>query len=305
MQVNSQILQVRAAVESAVTGRASEAGSAQSGAVTATEGVQGRNEGRCTGRGADSAVREALLRGVGGGLAAAVEAQLREDVAHVVARRVLADDELRRDLFVRRALGNEGQHFALARRQVVPVVAGALHADELLDDALRDLRVEQRFSACHRPQRLEQPRAGDVLQHVSCRARQQRGDDRFLLGERRQHQHLRRRQLAAHLAAGRDAVHAVHPHVHQHDVRLVRTRLLDRVSAVRRFGDHSKVRLDFERRAKAHPYHLVVIDDHQPRLHESPPIGTETLMCVPSPGSLRTPSVPPTSSTRWRRLPMP
>ena len=77
------------------------------------------------------------------------------------------------------------------------------------------------------------------------------------------------------------------------------------VLAVARFGDDGEVGLDFERRAQPHPHHLVVVDDHQPRLHASPPNGTDTLMRVPSPGSLRTSSVPPTSSTRCRRLPMP
>ena len=258
----------------------------QSGAVTATEGVQGRNRGPEGGDVQAVAPTQPFvrpfLRGVGGGLVAAVEAQLREDVAHVVARAVfslttsfaaislfVAPSAMRVSTSRRAPSGRPRRRWGAAcrRASTTPFVTFESSSDSRVPPtaAPRATARGRRSSARILPRppaarRRPFPPANDVS--IST----------FVAG--------------SSLRTSRQAAMPSMPSIRTSISTMSGwcARAFDRVSAVRRFGDHSKVRLDFERRAKAHPYHLVVIDDHQPRLHESPPIGTETLMCVPRAG---------------------
>src|SRR5436305_11212881 len=62
-------------------------------------------------------VDELLAHRVDPGLHASAQPELVEDVADVVLHRVLGDDELSRDLFVRHASGDQSQYLDLAPRE--------------------------------------------------------------------------------------------------------------------------------------------------------------------------------------------
>src|SRR3954469_3863238 len=67
-------------------------------------------------------VREAQPVRDGGRLRAAAHVELREDPRDVDARGLLGHEELRADLAVRRAAGDEREHLTLARRQAERVL---------------------------------------------------------------------------------------------------------------------------------------------------------------------------------------
>ena len=76
------------------------------------------------------------------------------------------------------------------------------------------------------------------------------------------------RECAAGLddATGRlDAVHARHPHVHQHDVGFERRRLPDGLGAVARLTDDGHVVLRLQHHPKAQPQQRLVVDEQHSR----------------------------------------
>src|SRR5690349_24572825 len=101
-----------------------------------------------------------------GGLAAAGDAQLAEDVRHVNAGRLRAYEQLGGDLRVRATLGEQLEHLALALGQAERIDAGLVAALELDARAASERAdvLEQRGGADRlgQPRGLEQ-RGGRVL----------------------------------------------------------------------------------------------------------------------------------------------
>ena len=71
-------------------------------------------------------------------------------------------------------------------------------------DAMRR-RVEETLALSYSADSPDQVAALDLFQYVAGRPGHDRGEERFIVGERRQHQNLRFRQLGADLAGGFDA----------------------------------------------------------------------------------------------------
>jgi signal transduction histidine kinase len=101
------------------------------------------------------------------------QVELHEDAADVLLDRALGDEDPVRDPRVGRALGHQGQHLALARRQDVERVVAAAGQDELLHQG----RIHHRGAGGDAPDRVYEVRdVGDpALQQVAdaLAARQQ------------------------------------------------------------------------------------------------------------------------------------
>jgi hypothetical protein len=87
---------------------------------------------------------EARLVGEDNGLYAVPQIELLEQARDVRRRRVLADDELGRDLGVREAARDEAQHLSLARRQGVKLALASGTGSTKLDQPPRDGGREER-----------------------------------------------------------------------------------------------------------------------------------------------------------------
>ena len=110
-------------------------------------------------------------------------------------------------------------------------------------------------------------------------------------------------------AVAAQAVHARHPHVHQHDVGPVRPRELDRLLAVGGLGDDRDVVLAVEQRAEAGAHHRLVVGE-QDRDHAGRPrvrAGSVASTRQPPLGAGPASSVPPSAAARSRipRTPLP
>src|SRR5207245_2507820 len=117
--------------------------------------------------------------------------------------------------------------------------------------------------------------------------------------ERRQDQHARFRAGLGEPARRLEPVDARHADVHQHDVRAVPERELDRLPALARLADHLDRRVELEQLAEARPDERLVIDDQDANGHRSS-YGIRALTTKPPPAGAPVSSVPPCSSTRSR-----
>ena len=78
--------------------------------------------------------------------------------------------------------------------------------------------IEQRLAGGDTPDRVDEVGAPDLLEQVAGRAGHDRVEQRLVVGERRQHQALQRRDARADVAAHLDAVAVGEPHVEDRDV---------------------------------------------------------------------------------------
>src|SRR5439155_25017024 len=98
------------------------------------------------------------------GLRARVCLELREDVTDVALHRLLADEELRRDVGVRHPVGEELEDLPLPRREhVVLVLAG--------QERRHERRVDVALAARHLLDRAEERLVRRLLEDVTLRAR--------------------------------------------------------------------------------------------------------------------------------------
>src|SRR4051812_14222231 len=200
-------------------------------------------------RGRSAGLHDAGLVREDDGLHAVAETELHQHVRDMCLHRRLADEELLRDLGVREPACDQLQHLELPRRQLAESRRRrrrrAPGAHELLDQAPRDGRREQRVAVRDRPNAVDEPLGRDVLQQEAARARSQRVEDVLVHVEGRHHHDLRLACAAVREQAPRrlDAVELGHAHVHQHDVRLEPPRLGDRLDAVGRLADNVDVLL--------------------------------------------------------------
>ena len=110
------------------------------------------------------------------GLGPALEAELREDRAHVVLDGLVRQEDGVGDLLVRAPVGQEQEDLPLLPRsgvrRLVDIGAGRDLADTV-EDPLRDGRVEQRLSPAGGRQDRDELGGPRLLEHVAVRA----GDD--------------------------------------------------------------------------------------------------------------------------------
>ena len=95
--------------------------------------------------------------------------------------RQLGDVELRRDLAVARAPGDELEHLALARGEHRSLLTGALAVGDLvdlLDEHAREVAPEGRLSAQRSADRAQQPVGRGLLAEVADRPRADRREHR-------------------------------------------------------------------------------------------------------------------------------
>ena len=181
----------------------------------------------------------------------------------------LADVELLADLRVREAARNQTKHVQLALRQLAELLRrlSARNARELLDHPLRDRGGQQRVSAGHDPDRLEELLGRVVLQDESAGAGSERLVDVLVQVERRQDQHPGRVVGGEDPPRRLEPVELRHADVHEHDGRVEAGGLVDRLEPVARLGDDLDVRLTREQHAEARPDHRLVIGDEDAHAH--------------------------------------
>ena len=136
---------------------------------------------------------------------------------------------------------HQAQHLALALGQLGDRPggrgAGRRAAHEVLDQAPRERRGEQRVAGGHDAHGVDQLLAADVLQQEAARAGLHRLVDVLVAVEGGEHQHPRGAAAVGHQAPrGLDAVHPGHADVHQHDVGAQLAGEVDRPAAVLGLG---------------------------------------------------------------------
>ena len=113
---------------------------------------------------------------------------------------------------------------------------------------------------------IDQIGAPHLLQHVAGRAGHDRAEQRFVVGERGQHQARDLGVLGADLAAHLDAVAVGQAHVEHGDVGLVAGMRAGLLGGAR-LADHLEVVLGLEQLAQAAPDDLVVVEEEHPDRH--------------------------------------
>src|SRR3954470_21946137 len=101
--------------------------------------------------------------------------QFAQDVLEVVFDRVLADDQAGANLFVRKAVGYQFEHFQLTNREFLSrlfgrIIRGGTTATELLQDSRRHASRDRRLTPSQAAKLLEQLRAANVLDQVALRS---------------------------------------------------------------------------------------------------------------------------------------
>jgi hypothetical protein len=185
----------------------------------------------------------------------------------------LADDELRRDLRVRQALGDELKHLELPRGQFRDLRRHRLHrrrrpAHELLDHPPRHRRRQQRVALRHCADACDELLGRDVLEEEAARAGPQRVVDVLVHVERREHHDLRVQPVRQHAPRSLDPVHLRHADVHQDHVRLQPLRLRHGIGPVRGLSGDVDVLLGVEDHAEAGADERLVVHDEDAEAHE-------------------------------------
>ena len=180
--------------------------------------------------------------------------ELGEDVPDVALHRLLADEELRRDVGVRHAVGEELQDLALSPREhVVLVTAG--------QEGGHERRVDVALAARDLLDRAQQRLVRRLLQDVALRARLEAAAEHAALAVRGEDEDGAVRHLFHQLLRRLEPVHAGHADVHDHDVGPAALGERDGGLAVGGLADDADVRRPAERQAKPLAHDLVVVDD--------------------------------------------
>src|SRR6266496_863451 len=285
----------------------------------------------------DSVLVDGVAGQVGGGLRAAAHPQLAQHAGHVVLDGLLRQAQLLPDLPVGQPVGDQLQDPLLLRAQPgQPLVPQQMLArPQPLQHPGGHRRVQQAVPGRHRAHRAQQVGGVDLLEHIAGRARQDRGEQRLVVGKRGQHQHLDVGVGGADLTGGLDAAAVGQPHVHDDHLRQRPVRLVDRLTHRGRLGAHDHVLGALQQRPDPVADDVVVVDQHHPgrpptRLlgwllacHHRPPLtlraahppgcrppgwrstGMATRTVVPSPVVLTISARPPSRAARARRFPSP
>src|SRR5580658_1873391 len=221
-------------------------------------------------------------------LGPALHGGLGEDAVHVGLDRRLAEDEPFADLAVRQALADEREHLDFPRGEVVGEPgerAGRLGRDavaERADQACLYHRVQPRLAAVDRSDGGLDLLGARVLGEVAGRTRAKRGEDRFVIGVRGEHDDARR-AAPGDLPGGLHAVHLRHAQVHEDDVggELVDQR--DGRRPVRRGADDLDALAEPDEHGQAIADGPLVIGDDHPHGHGVGHAGALTTTDHPGP----------------------
>ena len=221
------------------------------------------------------------------------QAELEEDRVDVRLDRPRAEEEPAADALVGEPFGHQGEHLALARRQLVDRALVVLPAEQLRDHD----RVDRRAAAADAPDAVEKvvDLEHAVLEQVAeslCALGEER--QRVLrLDDLREQEHGGLRAEGADLARGPRPfvrVRGRHAHVDQRDVRPLAGDGVEERAGV------AELRCDLEAAVcqdvgQALPQQDGVLGDHDPH-------GITASTRVPPPERLSTVSRPPSASTR-------
>src|SRR5579871_3843822 len=117
----------------------------------------------------------------------------------------------------------------------------------MLGQFSRDIRRDALLAGMNQSNRVEKLFAQEILEQVAAGAGLKRAQHLNVAGIRCQDNNSCPRKFAANRRDRVDAVHFRHLQVHQDHVRLMSTKLLDRLTPVRGFGDEFHVGLSREK----------------------------------------------------------
>src|SRR5512132_243054 len=217
----------------------------------------------------------------------------------------LRDVEPPRDLRVRRSLGHQQEHLALALRQIVECSGGRRRlrpARELTDQPPGDRWRQKGIAGGDDPYRRHQLLRRSVLQKEPAGAGAERIVNVLVEIERREDQDLGGPVLGGDPTRRLDAVHRGHPHVHHDDVGTLPGERTYRVGAVDRLADDLDVLLGVEDQAEPAAHQRLIVGDHDPDRHDDPSCasGISAWTANPPPWRIPVSSTPPYSPTRSR-----
>jgi hypothetical protein len=150
-------------------------------------------------------------------LGAALHAELGEQVRDVVLDRLLGEEQLGRDLTVRKTFADQIEDLALAKSQIGER-AGFAFAQPAHGEA-DGRRVEELRPSRDRPDRFHDAVATHLLEQVARRAREAGVDERLVVGERREDQAPDLGPVRTDVAAHFDSRTVAEPHVDHDDIR--------------------------------------------------------------------------------------
>jgi beta-glucosidase-like glycosyl hydrolase len=232
------------------------------------------------------------------------QVELGEDPLYVGLDRRLLHDEGGGDLGVGQSPGHEGQHLALAGRELTQALLCGRIGPRLpchpVDDAAGDRRREQRLTGGHRVDRGDELLRPGPLEQEAGGAGGQRAEHVVVVLERGEDQHRRTRRCRGDRAGRGDPVEAGHADVHQHDVGPHLPAARDRLVAVGGLGHNLDAVVGGKDRPQAGPHQVVVVAEQDPqRCHVAMPRGRcacngKTPSCGPASNA------PPSSIARSR-----
>jgi hypothetical protein len=185
---------------------------------------------------------------------ARVGLELREDMADMALHGLLADEELRRDVGVRHAVGEQLQDLALAHGEHVVLLAAG-------QELRHQRRVDVALTPRHLLDRAQQRCVRGLLEDVALRAGVEAARQQAALAVGGEDEDGAVRHLLGQQLGRLEAVHAGHADVHDHDVRPAPLGERNGALAVARLADHADVRRARKGQPQAFAHHLVVVDD--------------------------------------------
>src|SRR6266511_563497 len=192
--------------------------------------------------------------------------ELRQDARHVVLHGLLGEMELLADLPVGLAVRDEGQDPLLLGGQPGQALVAhqVLALAEAVQDGRGDREVEQALAISDGPDGPDQLAGLDLLEDVPGGPGHDRGEQRLVVGEGRQHDDPGRRAAGPDLPGGLDPGAVFQADVHDHDVGTGPFGLVDGLpDRARLRGDHD-VLGGLEEGPDAAAHDLVVVDEHDP-----------------------------------------
>ena len=179
--------------------------------------------------------------GVLGEAGDAVDVELAHDALAMAFDGADAQVEAAGNLLVAQAVGDLGEHLALARGKLAgSFLPDAVH--ELVEGQPRDLRAEEGLARLDSLDGPHQLLGRSALEHVTARPGLDGCGGRIRAAVHREDEHLDPRLLAAQHLGHRQAVHLRQVQVHQHDVRRQLLGFAQSRLAVARLANHLEIR---------------------------------------------------------------
>ena len=180
-------------------------------------------------------------------------------VADVIADRFLTDLETPGDLFVRLTDRHQLENLDFAGRESVIELLGRRASAEHVDDSLGDGTGHDPFARNNGQDAADDGIDLRVLEDVPAGARSKRLKDVAVRLERSQDEDLDLRMFGNDPPRGFDAVEVWHLQIHQHDVGLDRSGLLDHVEAVNGLGDDVDPRVSLEQARQTGTKQILIV----------------------------------------------